>query len=328
MVTGENWIATRIDGPGPVQLHSDREHTLPKHTVPVRACTNRPKAPAAVRLAAVHLAAALRLAAVCLGTVCLTLGAAGCGRLLGIKGATECDIDPRDPERCLGSVEPDAGQTPTVPRPPPTPPPPRDAGTPSLCERYCSTVMSACTGADAVYRLRRGEAYECLRLCALMSPGDPTLADPKNQNTVTCRLNAAEQVGPGVEIVPLCASAAPLGQPGCGTGCENYCSLMVNACPVTSQRFEALDGSRVAGCLQACRSEFPVIDNEFSVSQDSLARYESQKNLQCRLWHLGAVFNEDNIYPLERVGLGGGVESLHCRHAVGLAPCGTDMPEE
>src|SRR5690606_7484269 len=56
---------------------------------------------------------------------------------------------------------------------------------PPLCERYCDTIMAACTGDNEQY----ASPMACREVCDLLRPGEP---GEFVGNTVECRLARAE----------------------------------------------------------------------------------------------------------------------------------------
>jgi len=107
-----------------------------------------------------------------------------------------------------------------------------------LCQRYCETVMSNCTGEYAAYE----STQACLEMCALLPAGDE--AKPNYTNTVNCRLARAKEAEFAQDS--NCASAGPGGNGVCGSNCEAYCSLSQSICPVQVSDFSP------ERCVQTC----------------------------------------------------------------------------
>lgn len=95
----------------------------------------------------------------------------------------------------------------------------------SACDSYCNLVMTACTDSNAQYSTRD----VCMGVCGKLPAGTP---QDVLQNTVGCRANQARlaaQVG-GAEATANCLAAGPGGNDVCGSNCNGYCQLLLNAC--------------------------------------------------------------------------------------------------
>ncbi len=213
-------------------------------------------------------------ASAALACVALLAGAGACADVLGFEPAT---LDPAwiggdAGSARRGSDAPDAG-----------------ASAPSLCDRYCDTVLAAC-GRDedgtnyAVYDSR----FTCMAQCGWLDPG---AAVAQAGNSVNCRLSSALVAlqFPG-ERATACPAAGPGGDGVCGTNCEGYCALLSAECG------GVVDTS---SCASRC-AQIPDLGG-FDTSQIQ------GDSLQCRLYHLQAA----SVSPLN-----------HCPHAAGGYPCG------
>lgn len=152
------------------------------------------------------------------------------------------------------------------------------------CESYCSAVMDACGGRNAVYSTEK----HCLSVCKHLDPGDPI--EPTGTNTVACRTRQAALA----ELEPdtSCRAAGPGGDGVCGTDCEGYCTLFQSVCT-------ELDPYKTTeSCLQACSGL--TDQSSFDLGAD-----HGGDTVECRLVH---VTNS----TLDPVG--------HCKHSPIILP--------
>lgn len=146
------------------------------------------------------------------------------------------------------------------------------------CTSYCDTVMTACTGANAVYTTRE----LCLGVCKELEPGDPL--EPVG-NTLACRVQEAKAAER--EPADHCRFLGPGGGDKCGSDCEAYCDLFPKLCPDDVQ-YPTNDE-----CLKACGG---LIDQDrFDVVED-----HEGDTIECRLVHVSSA----TVKPDE-----------HCQHA-------------
>lgn len=164
-----------------------------------------------------------------------------------------------------------------------------DGGAPasSLCERYCSAVMSNCQGQFAVYT----SAEICLAVCALLPPGKP---GDREVNSVECRLHAATIAEN--EMLHYCPIAGPGGNGKCGSNCQGYCALMAGIC----SEWSAIEPG---ACLGDCE-QLPDLS---TFTTDPSAQNYRGNHVQCRMFHACAALVDD--------------ARQHCEHASGAAPC-------
>ena len=90
------------------------------------------------------------------------------------------------------------------------------------CEAYCDDIMSACSGANAMYPSRDA----CICVCGKLPDGEAALA-----NSLQCRAAQAKLAVETGEPVTYCAAAGPYGAGTCGSTCKGYCSLLTAVCP-------------------------------------------------------------------------------------------------
>lgn len=164
--------------------------------------------------------------------------------------------------------------------------PPTEVG-PTLCERYCSTIATACTGTNEQY----ASPAACLAVCAQLDPG---VAGGVG-NTVECRLGRAELARDSGEADNYCHLAGPGGGGFCGTDCSGFCTVMAKTCDSLGD-YET--------CLPACE-EVPNL-----AAPPSTTFYDTSmqngNSVQCRLFHVTAATLD---------------AFTHCEHAAGFAIC-------
>jgi hypothetical protein len=161
----------------------------------------------------------------------------------------------------------------------------------TLCEAYCATVTTNCSGGHAQY----ADLGTCLSVCAALPAGE--LGD-SDVNTVHCRLAEAKKAAGG-EPDFYCPFAGPGGGGGCGDDCEGYCSLMMSLC--TSENTGGLYYFQNAGvCKQTCK-DLPV-----DVAPYNPSLHSAGNHLQCRLFHACSAIADPDY---------------HCGHALGEPPC-------
>jgi hypothetical protein len=146
------------------------------------------------------------------------------------------------------------------------------------CSDYCDSVMSACTGENAVYVSQE----ECLSVCDLLEPGD---AEQPSGNTLACRAAQARSAERNPHA--YCSAAGPGGNGSCGSDCEAYCGMYSQACPAEA----AAQG--IDGCIENCGT---LVDQpSFDLVTD-----HGGDTIECRLVHLAVA----TLNPSE-----------HCQHA-------------
>lgn len=160
-----------------------------------------------------------------------------------------------------------------------------------LCDRYCETVATACTGPNEQF----ASLDACLAVCERLEPGSP---GDVASNTVECRLARALLAQRTGEAANYCSSAGPGGAGACGADCEGFCALMAETCPAAMGTYEE--------CLPVCATVPDLSGPPDNVAYNTSV--QDGNSLQCRLFHVTAA----TLDPI-----------AHCVHAAGLAPCAT-----
>jgi hypothetical protein len=168
------------------------------------------------------------------------------------------------------------------------------AGEEPLCERYCSAIMAGCSQEHAQYIDRDG----CLAACAKLAAGAP---GDRTGNSIQCRLTYAMKANS--EPYTYCTWAGPGGDGKCGSNCEGFCTLMMQACSA-----ETTEPGDYFTSYQQCQATCQALPDvgEYSASNSSLQM--GADHVECRLYHVGAALAEDD--PL-----------THCHHAMGRTLC-------
>jgi hypothetical protein len=191
--------------------------------------------------------------------VATLFGALACNAVLGIGAATEDQTIPSDKD---GSADASGGG---------------DAGphgTP--CDRYCSSIMTNCTGNNQEYL----STEVCLAMCAHFEPGLP---DDVSQDSLACRnYHAGAAAGdPNFH----CRHAGPLGGGVCGNEpCAPYCLLDFVLCGgLPTPPFSGGE----SGCRNECIGKFTYL----TAGDAGDITLESGNTLNCRLYHLESAYN-------------------------------------
>ena len=150
-------------------------------------------------------------------------------------------------------------------------------GNSAQCKAYCTLVMDACKGDNAVYTTEE----ICLGVCANLDPGD---GEDTTGNTVACR---AYQAKLAKDEPDYCKGAGPGGNDVCGTDCEAYCQLFPNVCP-KDYEYQSIDD-----CEEYCKALPSQADYD-------VVRDHSGDTIECRLVHVSSA----TVLPVD-----------HCPHA-------------
>ncbi len=137
----------------------------------------------------------------------------------------------------------------------------------SLCEMYCSSVMSSCNGANVQY----ADTTDCVATCTDAGWREGAVDDTQG-NSLYCRLNAAEAAATA-DTENNCASAGATGGGTCGSLCENYCFYFKsnNHCAAESPFVDGVD------CVSSCND---------LLAQDGDIGATDGNTVQCRLNYL------------------------------------------
>jgi len=147
-----------------------------------------------------------------------------------------------------------------------------DAGAPAAptCAAYCTAVMGACTGANAMYT----SMDSCLAVCAGLPVG--TAADMAG-NTVGCRTyHAGAAAG---DPATHCMHAGPGGAGVCGNDCEGFCAVALHSCTGDNSVYAA-----AAACMTECAG--------FATTPAYSTTTTSGNSFACRLYHLTAAASD------------------------------------
>jgi hypothetical protein len=174
---------------------------------------------------------------------------------------------------------------------------------PSLCDGYCDSVLSNCTGKYEQYRTR----LQCIEVCKRLPEG--TLGDG-NVNSVQCRIRQARFAES--EAFYYCKAAGPLGEGKCGSDCESYCSLMDATCTkeAAGSNVELSYFDNHEACMANCTAlpADPTGPEQYSSSATIEPSNLIGNNIFCRTYHVAAGIEQD-------------AANEHCPHAMGGDPC-------
>ena len=151
-----------------------------------------------------------------------------------------------------------------------------DAGmTAPTCAAYCTSVMTACTGANAQYTTMDN----CMSACANLGWAAGMTGDMAG-NTLGCRSYHAGAAGMSATAATThCAHAGPLGGAVCGTSnCTDFCAADLHVCTGAQAAYATNDA-----CMTACRAFTDA--TTASVSPTATA----SPTLSCRTYHLIAA---------------------------------------
>ena len=153
------------------------------------------------------------------------------------------------------------------------------------CAAYCTAIMANCTNENAQYA---SEAV-CLTVCNSFPVGT---ASDANGNTLGCRTYHASAAGSGTpaDATLHCPHAGPAGDGLCGTNCEGYCNIMVDACPGEFSGGET-------ECLNECGNFADPNNTHFTTAETT------GDTVHCRIYH-ASVASENSAAGL-----------THCPHA-------------
>ncbi|ACY17774.1 hypothetical protein [Haliangium ochraceum] len=133
----------------------------------------------------------------------------------------------------------------------------------TLCESYCSKVMSNCLETETQY----GSTGECVDTCTAAGWREGEVGDTSG-NTLNCRLSHADALA-AEDPAQYCPIAGPTGGGVCGSLCQNYCFYTNDIC--------GDQGYTSPGqCEEAC---------DKLVDQDGGATEISGNTVQCRINH-------------------------------------------
>ncbi len=198
-----------------------------------------------------------------LGTVGLVVAAVGCAQIIGLE------------KRDDGSGSDGFGGEGTGGGP--SGPVDEKTGkvTSDECIEYCDAMETNCPeGTEFQQYIDRDT---CISTCNAFDPGDRK--DPSG-NTLACRLRQAKAAANSSG--EFCGNAGALGGGECGTNCEAWCSLLSAACP---DDYEVL-----TNCEAVCGGLKDSGNRSFPTS------YPTGSDLQCRVYHVGAAFDNPRVH--------------------------------
>jgi hypothetical protein len=145
---------------------------------------------------------------------------------------------------------------------------------PLTCANYCSTVATNCA-AQAPF-----DGFDCATYCGQVS-WTPGTEGATSGNTLACRLQHATLAATNAAL--HCPHAGPTGAAVCGSYCDTYCELALEACTGGNQVYPDL-----ATCQTACAG---LTDGGATAINAT-----SGDTVQCRIWHLGQALSNPSVH--------------------------------
>jgi hypothetical protein len=165
------------------------------------------------------------------------------------------------------------------------------------CGNYCNVITSACTTTNTQFNFL--DNTNCLNFCNTVAWTPGAIDSVNTGNTLGCRIAHAQlAASPGPASVH-CWHAGPTGGKVCGSYCDTYCQLALEACTGSNQLYPD-----AATCATACAR----------IAVDPGLTAESGNNVQCRIWHLTEALIGDAAH-----------KATHCPHGAEIRtapPCG------
>ncbi len=140
---------------------------------------------------------------------------------------------------------------------------PTNDGGSALCDSYCSTLLSNCSGNNAY-----DDQDVCITACQNLLFQTGTDGDTSG-NTVQCRLTYAISAAGNAND---CAAADLYGGNVCGSWCEVFCDFNLTSCVDANSQY-----NDEAACLTAC-ADFADTGQPGDDMRDTV---------QCRMYHSG-----------------------------------------
>jgi hypothetical protein len=170
-----------------------------------------------------------------------------------------------------------------------------DAGAGTLCDQYCTAVTAGCADTHSQYI----DLAACQASCGYFPEGSP--GDTEG-NSVNCRLTYAQKASS--EPYTYCTWAGPGGDGKCGSNCEGFCTIMMQACTADSTGKAGEYFASANDCETTCAG----LEDIGSYSASDASQQRGADDVQCRLYHVGAAVADSD--PM-----------THCPHAMGLSLC-------
>lgn len=145
-----------------------------------------------------------------------------------------------------------------------------DDATGATCEEYCDQMAVNCAGTNAQWPTRD----QCLAACGAFPPGTP---GDQSGNSLECRVyHAGAALG---DPDTHCVHAGPGGAGLCGSNCEGFCTIVVDACTGGNEAYASVNQ-----CITECQG---FDDSEPYDVSDTVG-----DTLACRIYH-GIVATAD-----------------------------------
>ncbi|UQA59358.1 hypothetical protein [Polyangium aurulentum] len=139
------------------------------------------------------------------------------------------------------------------------------------CEAYCGAITANCAGANMQY----ADMPSCMGACEAFDEG--TAMDTMG-NTLGCRIYHAGAAKMAPEM--HCSHAGPAGDGQCGTICDGYCAIVMDACSTAY--------ADDAACMTACTGFTSAGPGKYNAMS-----HATGDTTECRLYHATVAATDD-----------------------------------
>lgn len=134
---------------------------------------------------------------------------------------------------------------------------------PTSCADYCAEIATNCDATHTQYT----SPEVCMNVCSFFEQGDQ---GTMSGNNLECRAyHAGAALG---DPDTHCTHAGPGGDDACGSNCEGFCTIVLNACTGANEAYASM-----AECMTAC--------GNFDASEPFDSSDQSGDTLACRTYH-------------------------------------------
>jgi hypothetical protein len=132
------------------------------------------------------------------------------------------------------------------------------------CDKYCTDIMTKCTGDQQQY----ADKDSCMGVCAALPAAG--MDGDADGNTIQCRIyhTSVAQSDPMLH----CPHAGPSGGGACGTLCEAFCSVATTTC--------ATEWAQAGECTASCTG-WTAAGMDYNATG-----FTAGDTTECRLYHL------------------------------------------
>ncbi|MRG97693.1 hypothetical protein [Polyangium spumosum] len=153
------------------------------------------------------------------------------------------------------------------------------------CDKYCTDIAADCTGEFQQY----ADKASCMGTCAGL-PDTGKDADAVG-NTMQCRIYHASVAATDPAL--HCPHAGPSGDSTCGSLCQAFCSLAVEACPT--------QWPQEGECMESCMA-WTAAGMKYNATN-----FTAGNTTECRLYHLTVAATDATQ------------AATHCPHTIAMS---------